>query len=75
MDDFERQVIDAILDGDPGETVMKTPCDKWVSLKHIYPCIAAALRATASFRCEWCSTMVAEAEAAGLAALKGDTDG
>lgn len=46
MDDLERQVIDAILDGDPGETVMETPGDKWVSLKHIYPRIAAALRAT-----------------------------
>ena len=89
MDDLERQVIDAILDGDPGETVMETPGDKWVSLKHIYPRIAAALRAVEYKAIAYQRDQNAchfnafrkpkiereEIQAAGLAALKGGDDG
>ena len=80
MDDFERQVIDAILDGDPGETVMETPGDKWVSLKHIYPRIATALRAALDAEAIYPNQGVGRgrrdmAERAFLAALKGGGDG
>ena len=68
MDDLEQAVAEAL-----GWTDARFPL-RYVNI-NLAADIAAALRAAASFRCEWCSTMVAAAEAAGLAALKGDDDG
>lgn len=74
-DDFEQQVAEAI---ERRHRVKYYPAPEWsgrmvyVRLDDVVGDIAAALRAAAEYRCEMCATFVSEAEAAGLAALKGD---